>query len=108
MKPEQIEKIIESLNKKGHHLVNKTINENSIVLEYDDCRFTLNFNHNPMSIDAVLRLDYRVTFDQENVDYLNSITSYWSIYKHWIEFNYKPNNEEDLENTLLQLLESYN
>mgnify|MGYP000932648035 CR=1 FL=1 len=62
MKQEQIEKIIENLDKKGHHLVNKTINENSIVLEYGDCRFTLNFNRNPMSIDAVLRLDYRVTY----------------------------------------------
>lgn len=27
MKQEQIEKIIENLDKKGHHLVNKTINE---------------------------------------------------------------------------------
>lgn len=48
------------------------------MLEYGDCRFTLNFNRKPMSIDAVLRLDYRVTFDQENVDFLNSITNYWS------------------------------
>lgn len=68
MKPEQIEKIIENLDEQGYHLVNKTINENSIVLEHGDCRFTLNFNRSPMSIDAVLRLDYRVTFDQENVE----------------------------------------
>lgn len=40
MNKEQIEKIIENLDKKGHHLVNKTINENSIVLEYGDCRFS--------------------------------------------------------------------
>jgi hypothetical protein len=108
MKQEQIEKIIENLDKKGHHLVNKTINENSIVLEYGDCRFTLNFNRNPMSINAVLRLDYRVTFDQENVDFLNSITNYWSIYKHWIAFNFKPKNEKDLEDTLYDLLKTYN
>lgn len=108
MKPEQIEKIIENLDEQGYHLVNKTINENSIVLEYGDCRFTLNFNRSPMSIDAVLRLDYRVTFDQENVDFLNSITNYWSIYKHWIVFNFKPKNEKDLEDTLYNLLKTYN
>lgn len=78
------------------------------MLEYGDCRFTLNFNRNPMSIDAVLRLDYRVTFDQENVDFLNSITNYWSIYKHWIAFNFKPKNEKNLENTLYDLLKTYN
>ena len=32
MNLQTIEKIIENLDKKGHHLVNKTINENSIVL----------------------------------------------------------------------------
>ena len=108
MNKEQIENIIESLNKKGHHLVNKTINENSIVLEYGDCRFTLNLNNSPISIEAVLRLDYGVTFDQENVDFLNSITNYWSIYKHWIAFNFKPKNEKNLEDTLYDLLKTYN
>ena len=49
-----------------------------------------------------------IVCDQENVDYLNSITSYWSIYKHWIEFYYKPKNVEELEATLYQLLKSYN
>ena len=49
-----------------------------------------------------------LTNDQENVNFLNSITSYWSIYKHWIEFNCKPNNEEELETTIKELLESYN
>lgn len=108
MKPEQIEKIIENLDEQGYHLANKTINENSIVLEYGDCRFTLNFNRSPMSIDAVLRLDYRVTFAQENVDFLNSITNYWSIYKHWIAFNFKQKNEKDLEDTLYNSLKTYN
>lgn len=32
-----------------------------------------------LNVRAVLKLDYKLTFDQENVDYLNSITSYWSI-----------------------------
>lgn len=70
--------------------------------------FYFEFGNAGLNVRAVLKLDYKLTFDQENVNFLNSITTYWSIYKHWLEFKFTPKNEEDLENTLLQLLESYN
>lgn len=108
MNKETVEKIISNLSEQGYNLERKEIKENAIHLDYGDCMFYLNFENTGLIIKAVLKLDYRLTFDQENVNYLNSITSYWSIYKHWIEFNYKPNNEEELENTLKELLESYN
>ena len=90
MNKEQIEKIIENLTKEGYHLANKTIEDDLIKL------------------DSVMPIDYRVTFDQDNVNFLNSITSYWSIYKHWLEFKFTPKNKLELEATLKELLESYN
>lgn len=86
----------------------KEIKDKTIYVDYGDCMFYFEFGNAELNVRAVLKLDYKLTFDQENVDYLNTITSYWSIYKHWIEFNYKPNNEEELETTIYQLLKSYN
>ena len=96
------------LLKKGYNIERKEIGASPIYVDYGDCMFYFEFGNAGLNVRAVLKLDYKLTFDQENVDYLNSITSYWSIYKHWIEFYYKPNNEEELEATLYQLLESYN
>lgn len=108
MNKETVEKIISNLSEQGYNVERKEIKENAIHLNYGDCMFYFNFENSGLTIKSVLKLDYRATFDQENVDFLNSITSYWSIYKHWIEFNYKPNNGEELESTLKKLLESYN
>lgn len=109
MNKEIIEKIIEYLVKNGYHLANKTIKDDLIELDFGNyCKFTFNLKNEPLLIKAVMRLEYGTSFDQENVNFLNSITSYWEIYKHWLEFNFTPKNEDDLKNTLLQLLESYN
>lgn len=108
MNKEQIEKIIENLSKEGYHLVNKTINDDLIKLDFGDCKFTFNFKNEHLVIEVVTPLDYRMSFDQENVNFLNSITDYWEIYKHWITFNFIPKNEQELEATLKELLESYN
>lgn len=105
---EQIEKIIENLAKDGYNLANKTIKDDLIELDFGDCKFTFNFKNKPLLIESVMPLDYRVTFDQDNVNFLNSITSYWSIYKHWLEFKFTPKNKLELEATLKELLESYN
>lgn len=109
MNKEKIEKIIENLAKNGYHLDNKTIKDNLIKLNFGNyCKFTFHLENEPLLIEAIMPIEYGVTFDQENVNFLNSITTYWSIYKHWLEFKFTPKSEEDLENTLLQLLESYN
>ena len=94
--------------KRAITLNEKEIGDGNIYADFGDCMFYFYFENSGLNVRAVLKLDYKLTFDQENVDYLNSITSYWSIYKHWIEFYFKPNNEEELETTIYQLLESYN
>lgn len=108
MNKETIETIITNLAKKGYNTERKEIGASPIYVDYGDCMFYFYFENSGLNVRAVLKLDYKLTFDQENVDYLNSITSYWSIYKHWIEFYYKPKNVEELEATLYQLLKSYN
>lgn len=108
MNKEQIEKIIENLSKEGYHLANKTIKDDLIKFDFGNCKFTFNFKNEPLLIQSVMPLEYGTTFDQENVNFLNSITDYWEIYKHWITFNFIPKNEQELEATLKELLESYN
>lgn len=108
MNKETIETIIANLAEKGYNIERKEIGASPIYVDYGDCMFYFEFGNAGLNVRAVLKLDYKLTFDQKNVDYLNSITSYWSIYKHWIEFYYKPKNVEELEATLYQLLKSYN
>ena len=110
MNTETIEMIIANLAKQGYEFKpeRKEIKDKTIYVNYGDCMFYFEFGNAGLNVRVVLKLDYKLTFDQDNVDYLNSITSYWSIYKHWIEFNYKPNNEDELRATLKQLLENYN
>ena len=108
MNKETIETIIANLAKKGYNIERKEIKDKTIYVDYGDCMFYFEFGNAELNVRAVLKLDYKLTFDQENVDYLNTITSYWSIYNNWIRFVYVPKDEQELEDTLLQLLESYN
>lgn len=87
MNKETIETIIANLAEKGYNIKRKEIKDKTIHVDYGDCMFDFEFGNAGLNVRTVLRLDYRLTFDQENVDYLNSITSYWSIYKHWIGLN---------------------
>lgn len=82
MNKETIETIIANLAEKGYNIERKEIKDKTIYVDYGDCMFYFEFGNAELNVRAVLKLDYKLTFDQENVDYLNSITFYWSIYKH--------------------------
>jgi hypothetical protein len=44
----------------------------------------------------------------DNVHYLlNKGINNWYIYKHFLKFSYQPLDEEDLQQTLVDLLETY-
>ena len=109
MNTQTIEKIIENIKSYGYHPDTINHNEKYIVIYYDSINFSFHNTQEPLAITVNANIDYRVTFDQENIDYLNSkgITN-WSIYKYWLTFTYHPSNEKDLEDTIKDLLDAYN
>lgn len=103
----QIEKIIETLTNNGHKPECVQHDENKTKLEYDNAYITI--YHENLFTEFSVRFDYDLTFDNENVKYLNKKgVKYWSIYKHWLQLNYQPNDENELESTIEVILDTYN
>jgi hypothetical protein len=109
MNTQTIKKIIENIKSYGYHPDTINHNEKYIDIHYDSINFSFDTSHKPLAITVNANIEYRMTFDQENIEYLNSkgITK-WSIYKYWLTFTYYPSNEKDLEDTLKDLLDAYN
>lgn len=47
------------------------------------------------------------TFNQKDVDWLNSITDHWEMYKYCISFSFIAENNQELENVLLHCVEYF-
>lgn len=108
MELKAIEKIIENLNKKGFKTEYQKIEENNTEVHFQSSQIIFQHNTNIPTINLALPIHYDMTFDQTNIDYLNSKDiKYWEIHKHWLEFTYQAKNEKDLEKTLEELLETY-
>ena len=103
MNKEQIEKIIESLTKSGYTPECKTVTNNEISLKYGDCEFELNTKNRQLVVKTYIFLDYYTLFGQDDVDYINSISDTWQIYKHCICFEFKPKAEKELEEAIFML-----
>lgn len=54
-----------------------------------------------------ISIGYHTTFNQNDVDWLNSITDYWKMYKHCISFSSTVENEQELEKLLLHCIEYF-
>lgn len=104
---EQIESVIEDMLSRGYTPDSKTVKDNRISLQYGGCEFTLNIENNQLVVDAYISIDYHTLFDQEDVDWLNSVTNHWKIYKNSLTFSFTPNDEKELETTLLDAIQSY-
>lgn len=108
MKQESIQKIIENLKTKGFEPNSITETENDTDVHYQSSFIAFQKNTSKPTIEASLPIHYEMTFDQSNIDYLNNKgIEYWSIEKHWLTFTYKAKDEQDLENTIQELLETY-
>lgn len=80
--------------------------DNRFEMRFSKCRFTINTD--TMHLEASILIDYDLTFDMDNVHYLlNKGITNWYIYKHFLKFSYRPIDEEDLQQTLINLLETY-
>ena len=102
MNIEQIENVIN--NMPTGYESRKEITDNNINIKYDSCSFDMFLNDSQLEVNACIILDYRSCFNQESVNYLNSITSSWQIYKNELDFKFNPKDEKELESILTHLL----
>ena len=102
-----MEQIIQKLERYGYKPKNVQQQKNErTTLFFESSQITI--NQKTLFTEFSLAIDYRLTFDPENVEYLNTKgIKYWSIYKHWLQFNYQPKDEQDLLTTINELLETY-
>lgn len=80
--------------------------DNRFEMQFAECQFTINTDN--LHLEATIQIAYDLTFSMDNVHYLlNKGIHNWYIYKHFLAFSYVPLNEEDLQQTLINLLETY-
>lgn len=107
MTKEQIEDIIDSLEKHGYEVVLKTYTGNSVSFYCNNHAFTIDYNSARPVVGVGIRLGVWSTFNQKDVDWLNSITDRWEMYKYCITFSSTVENERELEELLLHCIEYF-
>ena len=107
MNKEQIEDIIKSLEKRKYEVVLKTYTGNSVSFYCNNHAFTIDYNSAKTVVGVGIRLDVYSTFNQKDVDWLNSITDRWEIYKYCITFSFVAESKQELENVLLHCVEYF-
>ena len=107
MNKEQIENIIKDLENRGHEVKYRTYTDNSVSFCCNEHAFTIDYNSTKTVVGVGIRLDVYSTFNQKDVDWLNSITDRWEIYKYCISFSSTVESEEELEKLLLHCVEYF-
>ena len=107
MNKEQIEGIIESLENRGYKVKYKTYTDNSVSIQCNNHVFIIDYNSTRPVVGVGIRLGVYSTFNQKDVDWLNSITDSWEIYKYCISFSSTVESEEELEKLLLHCVEYF-
>lgn len=109
LKQENIEKIIENLEEVGYQPNTTQFTKDYSHVKYD----MIEMDIKPDVINFRIKLGFNtgnlpVTFSKADADYLESKgVDDWSIYEYWLEFTYSPQNEQDLEETLHDLIDKY-
>lgn len=107
MNKEQIEDIIKDLEKRGYDVVLKTYTDNIVSFYCNERAFTIDYNSAKPVVGVGICLDVYSTFNQQDVDWLNSITDRWEIYKYCISFSSTVESEEELEKLLVHCVEYF-
>ena len=107
MNKEQIEDIIKSLEEREYEVVLKTYTGNSVSFYCNNHAFTIDYNSAKTVVGVGIRLDVYSTFNQKDVDWLNSITDRWEIYKYCITFSFVAESKQELWNVLLHCAEYF-
>lgn len=107
MTKEQIEDIIRDLEKRGYEVRFKTYEDNIVGFYCNKHAFTIDYNSTRPVIGVGIRLGVYSSFNQKDVDWLNSITDHWEMYKYCITFSTTVENEQELEKLLLHCVEYF-
>lgn len=107
MNNKQIEDIIKDLENRGYEVRFKTYEDNIVGFYCNEHAFTIDYNSAKPVVGVGIRLGVYSTFNQKDVDWLNSITDRWEIYKHCITFSSTVENEQELEKLLLHCIEYF-
>lgn len=107
MTKEQIEDIIRDLEKRGYEVRFKTYEDNIVEFYCNEHAFTIDYNSAKPVVGVGICLDVYSTFNQKDVDWLNSIMDRWEMYKYCISFSSTVESEEELEKLLLHCVEYF-
>lgn len=107
MTKEQIEDIIKDLEKRGYEVQYKKYTGNSVSFCCNEHAFIIDYNSAKPVVGVGICLDVYSTFNQKDVDWLNSITDRWEIYKYRISFSSTVESEEELEKLLVHCVEYF-
>ena len=107
MNKEQVEDVIKNLENRGYDVVLKTYTDNIVSFYCNKHAFTVDYNSAKPVVGVGIRLGVWSTFNQKNVDWLNSITDRWEIYKYCITFSFIAKSKQELENVLLHCIECF-
>lgn len=107
MNKEQIEDIVKDLEKREYEVVLKTYTGNSVSFYCNKHAFTIDYNGAKPVVGVGIYLNVYSTFNQKDVDWLNSITDRWEMYKYRITFSFVAENKQELENILLHCVEYF-
>ena len=80
MNKEQIEDIIKDLEKREYEVRFKTYEDNIVGFYCNEHAFTIDYNSAKPVVGVGIRLGVYSTFNQKDVDWLNSITDRWEIF----------------------------
>ena len=107
MNKEQVEDIIKSLENHGYEVRFKTYTDNSVSFHCNEHIFTIDYNSTRPVVCVGICLGVYSTFNQKDVDWLNSITDHWEMYEYCITFSTTVENEQELEKLLLYCVEYF-
>ena len=107
MNKEQIENVVKNLKKREYEVRFKTYEDNIVSFYCNEHAFTIDYNSAKSVVGVGIRLDVYSTFNQNDVDWLNSITDRWEIYKYCISFSSIVESKEELEKLLVHCVEYF-
>lgn len=99
--------LLKKLEEREYEVRFKTYEDNIVSFYCNEHAFTIDYNSAKPVVGVGICLDVYSTFNQKDVDWLNSITDRWKIYKYCITFSSTVENEQELEELLLHCIEYF-
>lgn len=108
MNKEQILNIVEKLAESGYKFQSEEVEVCSIRERTSNGQILITFENDLLDL-CIVRIKYKLKYTQDEINFLNKIAhSLFYYYKEWVDFEYEPKDENELEETFKFLLENYN